>query len=139
MSRWERDETLPETEKVVALADLFGVTTEYLLRPEAETAERTRREKSNRFLAEHGASGNSDTDTGLGGGGLGRTGPAAFSACAAQRSPDAAVRRRHMSHTMMVVLTTLMPRILLAALKIALGIALIRFGKRYEQDKKERR
>ena len=36
VSRWERDETMPETEKVVALANLFGVTTDYLLRPEVE-------------------------------------------------------------------------------------------------------
>ncbi len=36
VSRWERDETMPETEKVVALADLFGVTTDYLLRQQAE-------------------------------------------------------------------------------------------------------
>ena len=35
VSRWERDETMPETDKVVALADLFGVTTDYLLRPQA--------------------------------------------------------------------------------------------------------
>ena len=27
VSRWERDETMPETNKVVAMADLFGVTT----------------------------------------------------------------------------------------------------------------
>lgn len=27
VSRWERDETMPETDKVVALADIFGVTT----------------------------------------------------------------------------------------------------------------
>ena len=33
VSRWERDETMPETDKVVALADIFGVTTDYLLRP----------------------------------------------------------------------------------------------------------
>lgn len=32
VSRWERDETMPETEKVVLIADLFGVTTDYLLR-----------------------------------------------------------------------------------------------------------
>ena len=36
VSRWERDETMPETDKVVALADIFGVTTDYLLRPQAE-------------------------------------------------------------------------------------------------------
>ena len=32
VSRWERDETMPDPDKIVALADLFGVTTDYLLR-----------------------------------------------------------------------------------------------------------
>lgn len=36
VSRWERDETMPETEKVVALANLFGVSTDYLLRDQPE-------------------------------------------------------------------------------------------------------
>jgi len=36
VSRWERDETMPETEKVILIADLFGVTTDYLLRQTAE-------------------------------------------------------------------------------------------------------
>ena len=53
VSRWERNETMPETEKVILLADLFGVTTDYLLRPEVERQEPIRREKSNRFLTEH--------------------------------------------------------------------------------------
>ena len=52
VSRWERDETLlpdldvsgleetmPETDKVVALADIFGVTTDYLLRLQPEQTE----------------------------------------------------------------------------------------------------
>ena len=39
VSRWERDETMPETDKVIALADLFGVTTDYLLRPRPEETE----------------------------------------------------------------------------------------------------
>ena len=58
VSRWERDETMPETDKVVALADLFGVTTDYLLRPRPEEAEQKAqtppREKTDwleRFLA----------------------------------------------------------------------------------------
>ena len=38
-SRWERDETMPETDKVVALADIFGVTTDYLLRLQPEQTE----------------------------------------------------------------------------------------------------
>lgn len=42
VSRWERNETMPETEKVVQLADLFGVTCDYLLRdqPGEESAQR---------------------------------------------------------------------------------------------------
>lgn len=58
VSRWERDETMPETDKVIALADLFGVTTDYLLRPRPEEAEQKAqtppREKTDwleRFLA----------------------------------------------------------------------------------------
>ena len=45
VSRWERDETMPETDKVVALADIFGVTTDYLLRnrDDAREAEEARR------------------------------------------------------------------------------------------------
>ena len=38
-----------------------------------------------------------------------------------------------------VMMSAFVLPILLAALKIAVGITLIRFGKRYEQDKKERR
>ena len=41
VSRWERDETMPETDKVVALADLFGVTTDYLLCQQKEKKEET--------------------------------------------------------------------------------------------------
>ena len=58
VSRWERDETMPETDKVIALADLFGVTTDYLLRPRPEETEQKAqtppREKTDwleRFLA----------------------------------------------------------------------------------------
>ena len=32
VSRWERDETMPETEKVIRLSEYFAVTTDYLLR-----------------------------------------------------------------------------------------------------------
>lgn len=72
VSRWERNETMPETEKVILLADLFGVTTDYLLRPEVETAEPTRRELSGRFFG--GTSGDSGANFRLGAGGLGRAG-----------------------------------------------------------------
>lgn len=48
VSRWERDETMPETEKVIALADLFGVTTDYLLRQQAEERRETETAPSGR-------------------------------------------------------------------------------------------
>jgi len=32
VSKWERDEAVPETDKIVRIAQLFGVTTDYLLR-----------------------------------------------------------------------------------------------------------
>jgi len=35
VSRWERDETMPDPDKIVTLADLFGVTTDYLLRQDS--------------------------------------------------------------------------------------------------------
>lgn len=38
ISKWERDESLPDAEKIVALSDLFGVTTDQLLRGEAPAA-----------------------------------------------------------------------------------------------------
>lgn len=38
LSKWESDGALPDTAHVIMLADLFGVTTDYLLR-EADTAE----------------------------------------------------------------------------------------------------
>ena len=34
VSKWERDETMPETEKVIRIAQLFGVSTDYLLLPD---------------------------------------------------------------------------------------------------------
>lgn len=36
VSKWERDETMPETEKVVRIAQLFGVSLDYLLMGQAE-------------------------------------------------------------------------------------------------------
>ena len=45
VSRWERDETMPETEKVVLIADLFGVSTDYLLRQEERKTARPAAEK----------------------------------------------------------------------------------------------
>lgn len=36
VSRWERDETMPETEKVIRLSDHFHVTTDYLLKEGTE-------------------------------------------------------------------------------------------------------
>ena len=48
VSRWERDETMPETDKVIALAELFGVTTDYLLRQQPEETEQEVPPDSNR-------------------------------------------------------------------------------------------
>ena len=31
ISKWEAGQAMPESDKIVALADLFGVTTDYLL------------------------------------------------------------------------------------------------------------
>ena len=36
LSGWETDSALPDTVNVLALADLFGVTTDYLLRPDGQ-------------------------------------------------------------------------------------------------------
>ena len=38
VSRWERDETMPETEKVVRISSHFHVTTDYLLKDGPEHA-----------------------------------------------------------------------------------------------------
>ena len=64
ISKWERDEAMPETDKIVRLAQLFSVSTDYLLtdapepyrqqqftaRPEKSTAE----ERVERFVRRHG-------------------------------------------------------------------------------------
>ena len=57
VSRWERDETMPETDKVIALADLFGVTTDYLLRqqPEAKQEPSRQERRSGRDFIERAA------------------------------------------------------------------------------------
>lgn len=36
VSKWERDETMPEAEKIVRISDYFQVTTDYLLKDEPE-------------------------------------------------------------------------------------------------------
>ena len=127
--RWERDETLPETEKVVVLADLFDVTTDCLLRPEAEMPELARKEQVSRFLTEHL-------------GALARIlGWAAivwgvltllYLALTGQIADL-------LWNAPLLFLRSFLYLILLAALKIAAGIALIQFSKQYEQEKTERR
>lgn len=48
VSKWERDEAMPEAEKIVRISRRFGVTTDYLLledapeRPTADSRERLR-------------------------------------------------------------------------------------------------
>ena len=39
VSKWERDETLPETEKVIRISDYFGVSLDHLLKDEPENAQ----------------------------------------------------------------------------------------------------
>ena len=41
VSRWERGEALPDTENLIALADLFGVTLDELVRPQVAPADNT--------------------------------------------------------------------------------------------------
>jgi transcriptional regulator with XRE-family HTH domain len=43
VSRWERDETMPETEKVVRISDCFHVTIDYLLKDGPEQFSPSRR------------------------------------------------------------------------------------------------
>ncbi|MBD5457426.1 MAG: helix-turn-helix domain-containing protein [Lachnospiraceae bacterium] len=39
VSKWETDQSLPELEKIVAISELFGVSTDYLLKENAERPE----------------------------------------------------------------------------------------------------
>ncbi len=39
VSKWERDEAVPETDKIIRISQVFGVSTDYLLREEAPTPE----------------------------------------------------------------------------------------------------
>ena len=47
VSKWEGAQTVPDLEKILCLARLFGVTTDYLLKDELETEEFTGEEPSN--------------------------------------------------------------------------------------------
>ena len=38
VSKWERDETMPEAEKIIRISDYFHVTTDYLLKDAPEEA-----------------------------------------------------------------------------------------------------
>lgn len=40
ISKWERDEAMPETEKIVRIANLFGVSTDYLLLDSEQAAQK---------------------------------------------------------------------------------------------------
>lgn len=37
VSKWERDETMPDTDKIVALSSVFSISTDYLLLENSET------------------------------------------------------------------------------------------------------
>ena len=129
VSRWERDETLPETEKVVLLADLFCVTTDYLLRPQLETPEPTYKKRTSRFLTEYLGT-------------LARIlgwAAVAWGALALLYLVLTGQMLDILQNAPLLFLRACLYPILMAVLKIAVGIALIRFGRQYEQDKKERR
>ena len=49
VSKWERDEAFPETDKVIRIARIFGVTTDYLLRDE----ETSRNQAPPPYTADH--------------------------------------------------------------------------------------
>ena len=46
VSKWESAQTVPDLQKILQLATLFGVTTDYLLKDEIEDAEYTPNEPS---------------------------------------------------------------------------------------------
>lgn len=52
VSKWERDEAMPETDKLLRIAKLFGVTTDYLLENETPTpnSQAYGRSSSNRMV-----------------------------------------------------------------------------------------
>ena len=39
VSKWERDEAVPETDKIIRISQVFGVSTDYLLRPDEPAPE----------------------------------------------------------------------------------------------------
>lgn len=66
VSKWERDEAMPETDKLLRIARLFGVTTDYLLENETPTASSQAYNQSStnpmmkkleRFIRRHGYKG----------------------------------------------------------------------------------
>ena len=44
VSRWEMGETMPDAQNILMLSDIFGVTTDYLLRDEMETGKTEKEE-----------------------------------------------------------------------------------------------
>lgn len=134
VSRWERDETMPETDKVVALAELFGVTTDYLLR------ERTgeRREPCTKETGREQREGFFQKRLGKLARILGWTAViwGALDLLYLVLTGDLGEIFRYAPG---LLLRAFLYPTLLAVLKITAGIVLIRFGNQYEQDKKERR
>ncbi len=53
VSKWERDETLPEVEKVLRISRYFQVSADYLLKDEMETPDGTAREPENPKMRWH--------------------------------------------------------------------------------------
>ena len=53
VSKWETNQSVPELDKIVAICDLFGVTTDYLLRDNMEMGVREQMEPAS-YVAGHG-------------------------------------------------------------------------------------
>lgn len=52
VSKWERDEAVPETEKVIRLSEIFSVSIDYLLKDRPEPARETRRTAEPDFFSQ---------------------------------------------------------------------------------------
>lgn len=54
VSKWERDEALPETDKVIRLSEIFSVSIDYLLKDRPEPEEKTQPPRAPDFLSQVG-------------------------------------------------------------------------------------
>ncbi|SMC63654.1 helix-turn-helix domain-containing protein [Papillibacter cinnamivorans] len=54
VSKWERDEAVPETDKIIRLSEIFSVSTDFLLKEEPAGEGRTERKQEPDFFREMG-------------------------------------------------------------------------------------